>query len=44
MSCPYCMTMFVDGLKDENADNVRVKDVAELVAEALVVKKDKVAV
>jgi Fe-S oxidoreductase len=31
--CPYCMTMFEDGLKDEGAKNVRVKDVAEVLAE-----------
>ncbi len=34
--CPYCMTMFEDGLKDENAANrVQVLDVAEIVAQAL---------
>jgi Fe-S oxidoreductase len=33
--CPYCMTMFEDGLKDEKAQNVRVKDVAEVLAEGL---------
>ncbi len=34
--CPYCMTMFEDGLKDENADDrVRVLDLAEVVARAL---------
>jgi Fe-S oxidoreductase/nitrate reductase gamma subunit len=34
--CPYCMTMFEDGLKDEKAaDRVRVLDVAEIVAAAL---------
>jgi len=34
--CPYCMTMFEDGLKDKNAeDRVRVLDVAEIVAGAL---------
>ncbi|PLX83650.1 MAG: electron transfer flavoprotein [Desulfuromonas sp.] len=35
VACPYCMTMLEDGLKDEGAENVRVKDVAEVVAEAL---------
>jgi Fe-S oxidoreductase len=36
VSCPYCMTMLEDGLKDEDqADNVKVKDIAEVVAEAL---------
>jgi len=35
VSCPYCMTMFEDGLKDVNAEQVRVRDVAEVVAEGL---------
>ena len=34
-ACPYCMTMFEDGLKDVNAGSVRVKDIAEVVAEAV---------
>ena len=34
--CPYCMTMFDDGLKDkEAADKVQVLDLAEIVANAL---------
>ncbi len=34
--CPYCMTMFEDGLKSKNADErVQVLDVAEIVAKAL---------
>jgi Fe-S oxidoreductase len=34
--CPYCMTMFEDGLKDKEADTqVRVLDLAEIVARAL---------
>jgi len=35
VSCPYCLTMFVDGLKDLQADQTQVKDIAEVVAEAL---------
>jgi Fe-S oxidoreductase len=35
VACPYCMTMFEDGLKDEGARNVRVLDVAEVLAEGL---------
>jgi len=36
VACPYCMTMFEDGLKDEkSADKVMVKDIAEIVAECL---------
>jgi len=34
--CPYCMTMFEDGIKDEKAaDRVQVLDLAEIVAAAL---------
>lgn len=36
VSCPYCMTMMEDGLKDLGlADKSKVKDVAEILAEAL---------
>ncbi|HEX8960155.1 MAG TPA: (Fe-S)-binding protein [Geobacteraceae bacterium] len=35
VSCPYCMTMMEDGLKDIGADQVRVKDIAEVMAEAM---------
>ena len=35
VSCPYCMTMFEDGLKDEGNTQVKVKDVAEVVAATL---------
>lgn len=35
VSCPYCMTMLEDGLKDEGAEQVRVRDIAEVVAETL---------
>lgn len=35
-ACPFCLTMLTDGVKDkEVADRVLVKDVAELVSEAL---------
>lgn len=34
--CPYCMTMFDDGLKDKDAaDKVQVLDLAEIVAKAI---------
>ena len=37
VACPYCMTMFEDGLQaKEAADHVRVMDVAEIVADALI--------
>ncbi len=36
VACPYCMTMFEDGVKDEKAsENVKVKDIAEIVAESI---------
>jgi len=35
VACPYCMTMFEDGVKDVNAHNVKIRDIAELVAEGL---------
>jgi Fe-S oxidoreductase len=36
VACPYCLTMFEDGLKDNKAGGrTRVKDVAEVVAEGL---------
>ena len=35
VSCPYCLTMFADGLKDLKADRTQVKDIAEVVAEGL---------
>ena len=35
-SCPYCMTMFEDGVKTKNVeDKIQIKDVAEIVADAL---------
>jgi len=39
-SCPYCLMMFEDGLKDEKAQSsVRAMDVSELAMEALARKK-----
>lgn len=35
VSCPYCMTMLEDGLKDQGAEKVRVRDIAEVMAEAI---------
>jgi Fe-S oxidoreductase/nitrate reductase gamma subunit len=39
--CPYCLTMFADGLKDKKADDrVQVLDLAEIVAGALKQQND----
>jgi Fe-S oxidoreductase len=35
-ACPFCMTMLSDGLKAADAASVPVKDIAEIVADALV--------
>lgn len=35
-ACPFCMTMLTDGVKDkESAENVSVKDIAEILVEAV---------
>jgi Fe-S oxidoreductase/nitrate reductase gamma subunit len=34
-ACPFCLTMLRDGLKDKGRDDIKVKDIAQLVAEAL---------
>jgi Fe-S oxidoreductase len=34
-ACPFCLTMLRDGLKDKGREDLRVKDVAQLVAENL---------
>lgn len=34
-ACPYCLTMLDDGIKDLKAEKVQVKDVAEILAEAI---------
>jgi Fe-S oxidoreductase/nitrate reductase gamma subunit len=34
-SCPFCQTMLQDGLKDKDKEDIRVKDLAQLVAEAI---------
>jgi len=35
VNCPFCMTMFTDGLKSRDADDVPLKDLAEVVADNL---------
>jgi Fe-S oxidoreductase/nitrate reductase gamma subunit len=34
-SCPFCLTMLRDGLKDKGREDIKVRDIAEIVAEAL---------
>jgi len=34
-SCPFCQTMLLDALKDKGKENIQVKDIAQLIAEAL---------
>ena len=36
VNCPFCLTMFDDGLKNRGADDVELLDLAEIVAEGLV--------
>jgi len=36
VACPYCLTMYEDGVKDEKAsDRVQVRDIAEIVAASI---------
>jgi Fe-S oxidoreductase len=40
-ACPFCMTMFEDGIRGVGAEETfAVKDIAELVAAAMVVERD----
>ncbi|MFB0566860.1 MAG: heterodisulfide reductase-related iron-sulfur binding cluster [Candidatus Aminicenantaceae bacterium] len=40
-SCPFCLTMLQDGLKDKEKTEIKVKDIAELVEEAIFGEKEK---
>jgi Fe-S oxidoreductase len=35
VACPYCLTMFEDGLKDKQSSQTKVKDLAEIIAESM---------
>lgn len=35
VNCPFCMTMISDGVKSKDADNVKVKDISEILLESL---------
>ncbi|RAL23776.1 hypothetical protein DL240_06380 [Lujinxingia litoralis] len=37
VNCPFCLTMFDDGLKNRGADDVKLLDLAEIIADNLVV-------
>ena len=41
VTCPYCMTMMEDGLKDKSRGNTRVLDIAEVVAQGLQISTDR---
>jgi Fe-S oxidoreductase len=43
VNCPFCLTMFDDGLKHREAGRVRLVDLAELVAENLIETRNKPA-
>ena len=34
-SCPFCLTMLQDGLKDKQREDIQVKDIAQIIAEAM---------
>ncbi|MCO4761871.1 MAG: (Fe-S)-binding protein [Myxococcales bacterium] len=36
VSCPFCLTMVKDGLREKDIEGVETKDVAEIIADALV--------
>jgi Fe-S oxidoreductase/nitrate reductase gamma subunit len=43
-ACPFCMTMMTDGVKSKDAgENVSVKDIAEVLLEAVTARDDAVA-
>lgn len=35
VACPYCMTMFEDGVKESGKGDIQIRDIAEIVAESL---------
>jgi heterodisulfide reductase subunit D len=35
VACPFCKTMLSDGLKEKGREDIRVKDVVELLAERI---------
>ena len=39
VNCPFCLTMFDDGLKNRGADEIELLDLAEIIADSLVEKE-----
>ncbi len=37
VNCPFCLTMFDDGMKNRGADDVKLLDLAEIIADNLVI-------
>lgn len=35
-ACPFCLTMLQDGLKDKQREDIQAKDIAQIVAEAMI--------
>jgi Fe-S oxidoreductase len=35
-ACPFCLTMLRDGLKDRNREDIRVRDIAQIVADKMI--------
>jgi Fe-S oxidoreductase len=35
VNCPFCMTMISDGVKAKEVDNVKVKDISEIILESI---------
>jgi len=38
INCPFCLTMIEDGLKTKDIENIKVKDIAEIIYENLIEK------
>jgi Fe-S oxidoreductase len=35
VNCPFCMTMITDGVKAKDAEDVKVKDISEIILESI---------
>lgn len=43
VACPFCLTMFDDGLKNRGAENIPLRDLAEIVAENLILAEPELS-